>query len=447
MSIELLSLSIHQLTHQLRIAHKAYLPIYILPPSLKSMRIGVIMGGFSAERHISVESGRNVYEKLASSGIYTPIPIFLTGSPDQHALFILPIHILLKDSADDIHAKLQQFTLGSATPPPQEKDQVITTITQKYAGSFIKQPIPLTYQELSQWVDSVFLALHGRPGEDGTLQSILESQGLPYNGSGIEAASLAINKFATNAFLRQQGAKVANHALITKKQWQHALTETITTIEKNFQYPFIVKPVDDGCSVAVLKIKHRDMLVAYAAHIFREDAPLASSLGTPPALFPQYQQFLIEDLIEQGDALHFLEITGGFLTHFDAKGNRQYEMFEPSEVIAQGDILSLEEKFLAGEGQNITPARFHPDPKRNTEISSQVKQDLQKVAQLVNLEGYARIDAMVKVYAHHIETWIVEINTLPALTPATCIFHQCANNGYKPFDFLHTIIQYGHQRS
>jgi D-alanine-D-alanine ligase len=49
----------------------------------------------------------------------------------------------------------------------------------------------------------------------------------------------------------------------------------------------------------------------------------------------------------------------------------------------------------------------------------------------------------VKVYPTHVETWIIEVNTLPALTPATCIFHQCAANGYTPLGFLNNIIQYG----
>jgi len=416
------------------------------------MRIGIIMGGFSAERHISVESGRNVYEKLASSGTYIPIPIFLTGSPLQHSLFILPIHILLKDSADDIHERLKHIppTIDNSTNWAEEP--AIDSIIKKYVGSFTMQPTAITYQELAHLVDSVFIALHGRPGEDGTLQAILEQHGLPYNGSGVATTSLTIDKFATNRFLHEHGVYVANQAVVTIDQWKNNTSATIETIEATFKYPFIVKPVDDGCSVAVLKIQNRDMFTAYAENIFRTDfnqpTNLTQMLGLKPnAAFPNYQQFLVEDLIEKGTATHFLEITGGLLTHLDEQGNRQYEMFEPSEVVATGDILSLEEKFLAGEGQNITPARFHPDVTTNVAISTKVKEDLQKVAQLVDIEGYARIDTMVKIYPTHIETWIIEINTLPALTPATCIFHQCAINGYRPFDFIHTIIQYGYKKA
>ena len=131
------------------------------------MRIGILMGGFSAERHISVESGRNVYEKLASSGRYTPIPIFLTGTPQEHALFILPIHILLKDSADDIHEKLKSTPTSINLFDNYMDNPALASIIKKYVGSFTTQPLAVTYQELAHLVDSVFIALHGRPGEDG----------------------------------------------------------------------------------------------------------------------------------------------------------------------------------------------------------------------------------------------------------------------------------------
>ena len=122
----------------------------------------------------------------------------------------------------------------------------------------------------------------------------------------------------------------------------------------------------------------------------------------------------------------------------------KYEIFEPSEAVASKGILSLEEKFLAGEGQNITPARFHiSDPLKNREISEKVRSDLENVARILNIEGYARIDAFVMIYKEYIETLIIEVNSLPGMTPATCIFHQAAINSYKPFEFIDHILNYG----
>ena len=87
-------------------------------------KIAVILGGVSSERHISVESGRNIYEKLASSKKYQPVPIFLTGSLENHELFVLPVNILLKDNADDIKFKLSNY----------KKHPVIEKIKDECAG-------------------------------------------------------------------------------------------------------------------------------------------------------------------------------------------------------------------------------------------------------------------------------------------------------------------------
>jgi len=137
-----------------------------------------------------------------------------------------------------------------------------------------------------------------------------------------------------------------------------------------------------------------------------------------------------------------LEITGGLLTHH--KGNKkEYEIFEASEALSEGAVLSLEEKFLAGEGQNITPARYAVNPKQRQAISDKVKAELKKAALLLNIEGYARIDAFVRVYKNgKVEVVFIEVNSLPGMTPATCIFHQTAINGYTPFGFIDAILKY-----
>ena len=156
------------------------------------------------------------------------------------------------------------------------------------------------------------------------------------------------------------------------------------------------------------------------------------------------EAFLVEELISKGEAARFLEVTGGLLTVRDAEGRMHYEVFEPSEALAGGEVLSLEEKFLAGEGQNITPARFGRSQEENERISAAVRAEFERVAKVTNIEGYARIDAFVRVFADgRVETIIIEINSLPGMTPATCIFHQSALSGYKPYEFIDAILTYG----
>ncbi|MFN3403118.1 MAG: D-alanine--D-alanine ligase [Cytophagaceae bacterium] len=418
--------------------------------SSQKKRVGVIMGGYSSERHISVESGRNIFEKLASSKNYEPVPIFLTGNEHSHELFQVPVNIMLKDNADDIRDKVIHT---------QERHPILSKIineakdiTSKYAGNAIFTPRKINYEELSQMVDAVFIALHGRPGEDGVLQTELEKFNIPYNGSGVDSSRITINKYDTNKILREHGVKVANHMLVSKEAWEKNYDSLINEIEGNFNYPIIAKPADDGCSSAVKKIKNLQELTAYAKLMFGWDQKDSES-GRVLNLkyneeFPCKNYFLIEDLVSKDNGKHFLEVTGGLLTRFNEHGEIEYEIFEPSETLATGDVLSLEEKFLAGEGQNITPARYSKDPGAQQYISQQVKDELKRVAKILNIQGYARIDAFVRIYDdNRAETIIIEINSLPGMTPATCIFHQTALNGYKPFDFIDNILKFGIERS
>ncbi|MCC7050285.1 MAG: D-alanine--D-alanine ligase, partial [Bacteroidia bacterium] len=416
----------------------------------RKVKVAVMLGGYSSERHISVESGRNIYEKLSSSSKYTPVPVFVSGNYQAHNLHVIPINILLKDNADDIKEKIDHWQVH---PIIHQIIKECGSITAHYSSAnSLAAPYLITYQELATECSVVFIALHGRPGEDGVVQTELEQVGLPYNGSGVDSSKITINKYQTNEILKQNGLLVAEHTLLHKQDYLNDNLKTITKIEQQINYPFIAKPVDDGCSSAVKKIKNRTELEAFIQLIFREGEELlkepAKILGIKPKEeFPNKEVILIEELISKKDAAHFLEITGGMLTRFNEKGELVYEVFEASEALSEGDVLSLEEKFLAGQGQNITPARYAKDTNERQRISNCVKADLEKAAKALNITGYTRIDAFVRVYKNgKVETIFVEANSLPGMTPATCIFHQCAINGYKPYDFIDRILDFGIKR-
>ncbi|HCX22396.1 MAG TPA: D-alanine--D-alanine ligase, partial [Cytophagales bacterium] len=108
--------------------------------------------------------------------------------------------------------------------------------------------------------------------------------------------------------------------------------------------------------------------------------------------------------------------------------------------------LSLEEKFLAGEGQNITPARFGKTQPEYDKVAKKVKATLEKTARIIDVEGYCRIDAFVRIFPEKVETVVIEINSLPGMTPATAIFHQSALNNMKPYEFIDKIIEYGFEK-
>jgi UDP-N-acetylmuramate--alanine ligase len=412
----------------------------------KKIRVAVLLGGYSSERHISVESGRNIYEKLSSSTKYEPVPVFLTGSNEEHLMYQVPVNILLKDNADDIKEKIDHYKVHDVI---REVISDCSSITSKYSSAeSLAKPRKLTYEELATMVDAVFIALHGRPGEDGAVQANLERVGLPYNGSGVESSQVTIDKYRTNEILREHGFLVAEHMLVHETEWNSDKEAVLSAIREKIGLPFIAKPVDDGCSSAVRKIKTTEEFEAFAKLIFRKGEeldPAASALLNirPKEEFPSKRVILVEELISKRDAQHFLEITGGMLTRFDSNGSIAYEVFEASEALSEGEVLSLEEKFLAGQGQNITPARYAKHPADRQKISEQVKETLGAAARLLNIQGYTRIDAFVRIYnPDKVEVIFVEVNSLPGMTPATCIFHQSAINGYKPYEFIDRILDF-----
>ncbi len=415
----------------------------------KRKRVAVILGGYSSERHISVESGRNIYEKLASSKEFVPTPIFLTGSEGQYELFEIPINLLLKDNADDIaelvKGKKENEILGKIRKESSD-------ITRIFSGGDLPQAKQIDLKDLKANFDQVFIALHGRPGEDGQLQSELEELNIPYNGSPSKSSETTINKYVSNEILASHGILVPRHVLVYKENWKRSPETELEKVLGALSFPLICKPADDGCSSAVKRINDEKEFIAFAEMTFRPDLDWPKEpteiLGLDPKEeFPFKQAFLVEELVEKKDAQRFLEITGGLLTTYDKNGSINFEIFDPSEALTIGEVLSLEEKFLAGEGQNITPARFSEDPTEDAQISEKVKEVLRQTAEILNVQGYARIDAFVRIYdSEKVEVIIIEVNSLPGMTPATCIFHQTALKGYKPIDFIAKILEFGEQR-
>jgi D-alanine-D-alanine ligase len=414
-------------------------------------RVGVIMGGYSSERHISVESGRNVYEKLSSGTTYEPIPYFLIGDEHAYQLYRLPINLMLKDNADDIKEKILHYREHPVTKKIIALSQ---SLIRQFADSEnINPPEKVSFEQLAKEVNVVFIALHGRPGEDGVLQQELMQVGLPFNGSRAETSQITIDKYQTNEILAKHAFKVARHHKVSEEEWRSNPSALEERVQRDFGFPIIAKPVDDGCSSAVKILKNENQLHAFAELIFRKEDVLNASASALLNIkekeeFPRKKYFLIESLITGKNAKRFLEVTGGFLTTYNENNELDYEMFEPSETLHEGDVLSLEEKFLAGEGQNITPARYSKHAIENKVISEVVKRELQRAAALLHIEGYARIDAFVRITNDNkIEVIFIEVNSLPGMTPATCIFHQAAINQYKPYEFIEKIIAFGVKRT
>lgn len=410
----------------------------------ESEKVAVIFGGSSSERHISVESGRNIFEKLNSAKQYQASPIFLIDHGNSNFQFFkLPPALLLKDNADDIKHAIEEGVQAEALSTIRAD---FAGITHQYALNFngyLAKEISL--EELPKEFSKAFIALHGRPGEDGQLQQEFERLGFPFNGSPSSSAQLTINKYQTNQKLISEGLHTAKQMLIAKSDYLNNWKGIQESVLQFSSYPLIAKPVDDGCSSAVKLIKSDIDLHTYLKLLFRDNAngqeALRKALQIPLSEeIPMKSEVLLEELVSAKKAKHFLEVTGGMLI---SERNKQlnFEVFEPSEALVGSEILTLEEKFLAGQGTNITPARFSNDITEQERISEYVKQQLQKAAEIAGVRGYCRIDAFVSIFDNgDIDVSIIEINSLPGMTPATCIFHQAAIANYTPSEFIHAIL-------
>ena len=341
-------------------------------------RVAVLMGGRSHEKEISLESGRNITYKLSPQK-YEAIPLFLNK---DMKLFTLTQSLLVRNSTKEI------------------EDALINEM-------------PLAWSDLPAIADFVFIGLHGGEGENGTIQGALEMLGMPYNGSSVLASALCMDKYKTTQFLKYRGFDVPGALLVDQATWQSNKQAIFDAVHEQFGFPCIIKPHDDGCSVMVQKARTIEELEKAVETLFAGGKAHA----------------LIEECVMG------MELTVGVI------GNETPRVLPPSQAVSASDILSIEEKFLPGAGENQTPA---PLPAATLRFVQDV---MEKVYAAIGCKGYARIDCFYQT-AEQSPTdkdrvIILEINSLPGMTPATCIFHQAAEVGMKPMDFVDAIIQLG----
>lgn len=351
---------------------------YSFATTRKKMRIAVLMGGDSHEREISLESGRNVVYKLSSLH-YEIVPLFVTDT-------------------------MQLFSLDAR--------QLVLNSTKEIMHTLINQT-PIGWSTLQELADFVFIGLHGGRGENGTVQAGLEMLGMPYNGSSILTSALCMDKFKTAQFLRSFGFSVPYNRLVTVCEWKQSLELIINQILRAFKFPIVIKPHDDGCSVMVYKVDDEYTLKEAIEQIFNAGK----------------YSVLVEEFL-QG-----MELTVGVI------GNQYPQVLPPTAVRRSAAILSMEEKFLPGAGENLTPAPLSPS------VITWIQEIIRSVYQTLNAHGYVRADCFYQTAeqspTHSERLVILEVNTLPALTPATCFFHQAAEVGLQPVDIIEKIIMFG----
>src|SRR5579863_9974608 len=322
------------------------------------IRVAILLGGASNEKETSLDSGRNVFYKL-SPHKYDPIAVFVSSNLE---LYILTQSQLVRNSTKEIIELLQ----------PSQKIQ---------------------WNDLPNIADFVFIGLHGGEGEDGSVQGTLEILGMPYNGSSVLASALCMNKYKANELLAAHGFDVPRNVLMTKHQWNTSKDESLSHIRRKLcggEYVserLIVKPHDDGCSVMVQKVT--------------TDGELITAIET---VLQEKNAVLIEEYITG------MELTVGVM------GNEHPRALPPSQAISLSGILSIEEKFLPGAGENQTPAPL------SQEALKFVQRTIERAFSTLQCKGYSRIDCFYQTAKQSPtkkeRVIILENNTLPGLTPA-----------------------------
>jgi D-alanine-D-alanine ligase len=338
----------------------------------RKLKVGIIMGGVSSEKEVSLESGRNIFSKIDRKK-YDPLPIFMDS---KAALWEIPIKLLMRNCTKDIEEDLSE----EATHIP--------------------------YEVLTSRAEFIYIGLHGKYGEDGCLQGLLEFLKIPYTGSGVLGSALGMDKYTCRKILDLSGIDIPKTLPVTRREWVPENSgDILAHIEKEIGFPCVVKPTREGCSTAVKKV--------------------ISSTGIPSALedaFTWDNMALIEEFLDG------IEVTCGVLD------NDGPFALTPSETIPTQDVLSLEDKFLYGQGENKTPARV-PD-----EILKRIQDVAVRTFQALDLKGYARIDMFVRKDGR---VAVLEPNTLPGMTPSTVLFHQAAASGITQTELIDRIIQAG----
>lgn len=245
--------------------------------------------------------------------------------------------------------------------------------------------------------DVVFNALHGRFGEDGTVQGLLEIMGIPYTHSGVSASSIAMNKHLSKVFFKANGIPVTDHFVASRDE---------VARKHQMQPPYVIKPVADGSSVGVFIVKR----------------------GTehPP------QEILRTDWKSGEELMVERYIAGRELTCAVMGG----VALAVTEVKTDLNFYNYEAKYAAGGSDHIFPA----------DVSSNIYQTAQKLAlkahESLGCKGVTRTDFRLAMHGGEEGDLIcLEINTQPGMTPTSLVPEMAAHAGHDFEELVRWILE------
>ena len=276
---------------------------------------------------------------------------------------VLPI-VIAKDGISWQIGDRKQFSLNSpASVKLQNPKSKIQNLNRSDHASIIK----------NNKIDVIFIAMHGPNGEDGTIQGFLELLGIPYTGSGVLASALGMDKIYSRRLFVQLGINIPKYLVLSKK-------DSPSMIFKKFTLPVFIKPSNQGSSVGVSKVVKKSNL--------KKGLKLAFG----------FSNFAIVEEYLEGR-----EITVPVL------GNENPRALPVVEIVPKTDFFDYKAKYDEKLCDEIVPAR----------ISKNLTNEVQQIAILayhaLGCRGFGRVDMIIK----HKKIYVLEVNTIPGLTPVS----------------------------
>jgi len=252
-------------------------------------------------------------------------------------------------------------------------------------------------------VDLVFIGLHGKHGEDGSIQGLLDMLEIPYVGSGVLASSLAMDKHKAKKMFAMANIPVAKDKQfrITK---QTNIAEIAKEINELFTFPFVIKPNREGSTVGLSIVKQ------------------ASETETALQKANKSDEFILVEQYIDG-----MELTVPVL------GKVNEERALPIiEIVPKNEIYDYESKYTEGGSEHIIPARI------SESLTTQIKEYAVKAHRVLGCETYSRVDFLLTESG---VPYILEVNTLPGMTP-TSLFPDSAKEEQMDYDkMIETLVQ------
>jgi D-alanine-D-alanine ligase len=321
------------------------------------IRVGVLTGGASAERDISLATGAQIAASL---------------DPNRFEVVLLDPLAFMARNPEITAAQREQAQRLIKGGGRLETDHQLPRGLEKQIESASRALIPATrVMTNAEPIDVVLIALHGTWGEDGRIQGLLDTIGIPYTGSGVLASALAMDKEVAKQVLAATGLDVPRGVVVrgTEKKDLDAA--------RSIGFPAFVKPVGSGSSVGASIVKSEDELVPAISAALRHD-----------------ERVLVEE-----------QIRGRELT-VPVIGNDDLTALPVIEILTKRAFFDYSAKYDAGESEEICPAEIPP------EVAQRAQDLALRAHRALHCRGMSRLDLMWS----EDRMVALEVNTIPGMT-------------------------------